>query len=368
MATATESRNSGASGYSESGLDAVIAATQSAIEARQDLMQMRMENETIMAECRARPRDMTRIKHELSEMLKVFPALALQARYCKPCGKDEHGRGKEARGLSIRAAEVLAEVYGFNRVRVDVTPIQDGLAKVDATFTDFQNGRIWQDGGVVSQKYKDREGKIRTTPDDRFWSVVCKAEASKRVREVILRSVNAPLKRWFETECIKAAANMLDADTMAEVVSYFKGLGVGLAQLDEFVGRPKSMGWTNEDNLRLLELRNAIEEGEVTVNMAFGIEPRPQGQQKVGRSAINEALASQKRPADDGNQDAGDPLAGLHEALAACKSKQDCQAVAKRFYKPGLSEDQINEVSAACDEKADTLPDAAKGKQKTFNE
>ncbi len=73
-------------------------------------------------------------------------------------------------------------------------------------------------------------------------------------------------------------------------------------------------------------------------------------------------------PADDGNQDAGDPLAGLHEALAACKSKQDCQAVAKRFYKPGLSEEQINEVSAACDERSDTLPDAAKGKQKSMIE
>jgi len=121
----------------------------------------------------------------------------------------------------------------------------------------------------------------------------------------------------------------------------------------------------------------------------------PRTSTKVGRSAINDRLGIpaasgwpaqdddpfrgqqapqdaaegvDDEPADDGKQDAGDPLAGLHEALAACKTKSDCQAVAKRFYKPGLSDEQINEVSAACDERADTLPDAAKGKQKTFNE
>lgn len=259
-------------------LDDVVAATQTSIEARADLMQMKMENETIMAECRVRPRSMEAIKRDLQDMLDLFPDLALQARYCKPCGKDDDGNQKEARGLSIRAAEVLAECYGYNRVRVDVTPLKDGLAKVDASFTDFQRCRIWQDGGIVSQFYKKNpryakfKDEMARIPDDRFWNVTCKAEASKRVREVILRSVNSALKKWFENECVKVASTLLDDDALLKIREYFKGLGIGLERLEHFVGRPKKLGWTVDDRLRLLELRNAIEEREITVETAFDLD------------------------------------------------------------------------------------------------
>lgn len=117
---------------------------------------------------------------------------------------------------------------------------------------------------------------------------------------------------------------------------------------------------------------------------------------KVGRSAINDALTPKPAkplpstprqdddpfagsqthhdaaegvddaPGDEVSQEPTDPLAGLYEAVAACKTKADCSAVLKRYMKPGLTEEQINEVSAACDEKSDQLPDAGKAKQKSF--
>lgn len=278
MATATKQANAQATTEDSVSLDQVLAATQTAIESRADLVQMKMENDMMLAECRVRPRNMAEIKAALADMLEVFPELAMQARYCKPCGRDEQGKQKEARGLSVRAAEVLAEAYRYNRVRVDVTPLKDGLAKVDATFSDFENCRIWQDGGVVSQYYKVNpqyakfKDEMRKIPDDRFWNVTCKAEASKRVREVILRSVNAALKRWFENECIKVASKLLNKDAINEIKGYFRELGVNLERLEMYLGREERLGWTVDDKLRLMELKNAIEEGEVTVATAFALD------------------------------------------------------------------------------------------------
>lgn len=283
-------------------LDQVLAATQATIENRADLVQMKMENDMMLAECRVRPRNMAEIKKSLSEMLDVFPELALQARYCKPCGTDESGKQKEARGLSVRAAEVLAEAYRYNRVRVDVTPLRDGLAKVDATFSDFENCRIWQDGGIVSQLYKVNPryakfpGEMRRIPDDRFWNVTCKAEASKRVREVILRSVNAALKRWFENECIKVASKLLGPDEIEKIKVYFRDeQGISLERLEKFVGREQRLGWTVDDRLRLLELKNAIEEGEVTAASAFGDDDHEGG---PSRRKMRESASGRSSDAD----------------------------------------------------------------------
>jgi hypothetical protein len=273
-----------------------------------DMAILKLENETIQSLAAARPRDMEHIKNELVAQLHAFPALADAAIYAKPVGKDpETGEQRLARGLSVRSAEVLAEAYGFNRVRVDVTTVDADHVKVEATFTDYQRGRIWQDGGILSKFYKDKYGKMSRTPDDRFYNVVVKAEASRRVREVILRSVNAGLKAWFWNECERMLDERLDDKTVEAIFGRFNAIGVTADKLEDFIGRPRSMGWTGEDRQNLLGIWNAIKDGESSVAEAFGApDPKPvQGAPPAGTAngngstngSTNDALKNPKKAA-----------------------------------------------------------------------
>lgn len=237
---------------------------------RPELLQLKMENETIMAECRLHPRDFDSIKADLLEQLQAFPELATDAIYHKPVGKDQNGNEKFATGLSVRAAEALAEAYGYNRIRSDVSELDADKVKVEATFTDYQKGRVWQDAGILSKTYKDRYGKPARWNDDRFYNVVVKAEVSKRVREVIMRSVNTGLKAWFENECDKISAGLLDDKTINKILDQYASKSVTLEMLEGLVGRPRAMGWTQVDRQRLLGVWNAIRDGETSVAEAFG--------------------------------------------------------------------------------------------------
>jgi hypothetical protein len=253
-----------------------------------DLLLMKMENESIMAACRARPRNYADIKRDLEEQLSEFPAMAETSIYAKPVGKDpQTGQQKVARGLSIRSAEILAEAYGFCRVRSDVTRVDQDTVKVEATFTDYQRCRIWQDAGLLSQTYKSRHGGMVRTADDRFFGLTVKAEVSRRIREVILRSVNQGLKAWFQDQCEKVLTDLLTEDKVQAILDKFATKQVSQDQLERFLGKPRAEGWLTDDRKRLLGAWNALEEGEATKEELFGGAAAPLADQ----GKIEKALA-----------------------------------------------------------------------------
>jgi hypothetical protein len=236
-----------------------------------DMAILKLENETIQSLAAARPRNHESIKGEIVAQLQAYPSFAKAAIYSKPVGKDpETGRQKLARGLSVRAAEAIAEAYGYCRIRTDVSPVDDNTVKVEASFTDYQKGRIWQDGGLVSKFYRDKYGKMQRIPDDRFYNVVVKAEVSRRVREVILRSVPPGLRSELQEMAERQMATLLDEKGVNAIVAYFDKLGVKLEQLEAYIGRTVKSGWTEEDRLDLHGLANAIKDGETTIAEAFG--------------------------------------------------------------------------------------------------
>ena len=233
---------------------------------RPELLQMRMENETIMAECRAVPRSLAECKAKLDDLLTTFPDFAEDAVYRRPVGADDRGHQKIAEGLSIRAAEALAEAYGYNRVRGDVTRIDANTVKVDATFTDFATGRIWQEGRLVSQIATKKGGGQYRIDEQRFADVVVGAAKSKAIREVILRSVSPALKAWFTARCAEIVSQLLTEDKIAEIFKGFNRLGIAPATVEKLVGRPQNMGWTNEDKIALTRYYAALKNGETTVD------------------------------------------------------------------------------------------------------
>jgi hypothetical protein len=241
-----------------------------------DVAIMRMENENIMALAAAKPRDHESIKRELASQIEAYPSFARDAIYNKPVGKDESGKMQYARGLSIRAAEALAEAYGYNRVSSDVSPEGTDAVKITALFVDYQRGRIWQDAGIVSRFYKNRSGQMVRHSDDRFYNIVVKAEASRRIREVITRSVPPGLRAELMEMAERKIDDLLDDKTVDKIIGQFASKGVTLERLEEHVGRTRKAGWTAEDRRDLLGVWNAIKDGETSVDEAFGTSGAPE--------------------------------------------------------------------------------------------
>jgi hypothetical protein len=261
-----------------------------------DLALLKLENDTITSLAAAHPRDFQKIKQEIGATFDAFPELAAEAIYSKPVGKDDGGSMKYARNLSIRAAETIKEAYGFSRVRLDTTPLGDDAAKIDGSFTDYQRGNIWQDSDVVSKYYVSRSGKVIRHNDDRFWNVIVKARKSIVGREVILRSVNAGLKAWVFAEAEKRCDALLTDDAIAQIVVWFTKRGIPAEKLEDVVGRARSQGWTKEDRRRLVEIKNALEQNETTVEEIFG-SPNgdKEGKPPAGSEAPSEAKGAEEK-------------------------------------------------------------------------
>ena len=301
MATATAPRSSSANNsqqqaesHSQQGaLDQAIAQTNE-LERRTDLALLKIENESICAQAEARPRNHKRILADIREQIEAYPSFAQAVVYIKPVGKDRAtGKMQYARGLSIRAAEAIAEAYGYNRIRSEVSPVDKDTVKVEATFTDYQKGRIWQDAGLVSRFYTSSGGKTVRHNEDRFLNIVVKAEVSRRIREVILRSVPPGLRSELQELAEKETAKLLTDDAIAKIVEFFREKGIGLEQLERRIGRTLKAGWTVEDRQLLGGLWNAIESGETTVGEAFG-DLRPTEEKPAAAAAAPSSKPSQQ--------------------------------------------------------------------------
>ena len=234
-----------------------------------DLAVLKMENDNIISLAATHPRDHKAILSEITDQLQTYKSFAQEAIYCKPVGKDDKGKMKYARGLSIRMAEALAAAYKYNRIDTDVEVLDPNTVKVTAKFMDYQNGRIWTDSGICSKKYKTKRGQVFTHSDDRFYNVVVKAEASRRLREVILRSVPPGLKKEAELIAEKELDQFLDESTAQKIIANFAAKGVTVEMLESHLNRAKE-DWRTEDRRTLIGVWNMLEQDESTVKEIFG--------------------------------------------------------------------------------------------------
>lgn len=239
-----------------------------------DLAVIKMENESMMALAAARPRNYAAVLGNVKAQLAAYKSFAQEAVYNKPVGKDPGTKKMRfARGLSIRAAEALAEAYRYCKVRSDVTPIDDDTVRVEACFTDYQSGRVWQDSGIVSKVYKMRSGGMGRYSDDRFYNVIVKAEASKRIRECILRMIPPGLRSELVLCVDEQLDAFLDDSTVDKIVAEFSKRAVTLEMIERLLGKRRA-SFTNEDRASLLGIWNAIKDGETSVAEAFGDDDR----------------------------------------------------------------------------------------------
>lgn len=259
-----------------------------------ELAIIKIENDSMMAMAALKPRDYAVVLADLKSQLENFKSFAQQAMYAKPVGKDrDTGKMKYARGLSIRAAEAIRCSMGHNKIRCSVTIIDADTVKIEATFTDFASGSIWQDETFVSKNYTSYQGKTLRHKDDRFADVVVKAAKSKCVREVILRSMPPGLRSELELLADKQIESFLDDSTVQKLVASFSTKNVTVEMLENHLGKKIDVLVT-EDRKILAGIWTALEQEETTVAQTFGEDEKPAPATKPGTKT--EELAKELAP------------------------------------------------------------------------
>lgn len=250
-----------------------------------DMAIVKMDNDSIMSLAAAHPRSIRGVLASLREQLGACPSFAKTVMYDKPVGKDrQSGKMKFARGLSVRAAEAIAEAYRYNRVATNVEAVDSDSVRITATFTDFQQGRVVALAGIVSKLYKTYKGGTQRHSDDRFYNVVVKAEMSKLIRDCILRAVPPVLKHEIEEAANNIVNDMLDESTVAKMVSQFSTKGVTVDMMQNLIGK-ETLQWNQQDRAQMLGIWNAIDTSETTIAEVFGetstAKPEPEGASKT---------------------------------------------------------------------------------------
>jgi hypothetical protein len=230
---------------------------------------VKLENSTQMQIAVQRPRDESKILSESLRELDIYPSMAREAIYNKPVGKDDKGDMKYVEGLSIRAAESLANRWDNSSWGTTIISEDEESATIAAVFLDYEKNTRHVKEQRVSKFYKNRQGQIIRHAPDRF-DIVLGANGSKNLREVILRSLSAGLKKEYETK----ARNILKKEPLVaqrqSIIERFADLHITIEQLESW--KQKSLKeWKKEDIIDALGLANAIRDGETTIEGIFGI-------------------------------------------------------------------------------------------------
>ena len=295
-----------------------------------DLMLLKMENESIMAVARTVPRDPMKIVNQLRELIEAYPAAADEAIYSKPVGtvtaltcadcgvkyevasvdkdtccpacesqkkKDMHPVKKYAEGLSIRAAESIRSIFGYTRLATTVQMLPDGSAKITGVLVDYAAGNLTSDERIVSPMYKSRSGQMVRMAEDRFLNVAVKAEKAKLRRDVILDSVPNIVKAMFRDECEKRMQDLVSPELIEQkIIPAFAEFGITEDHLNKIVGRPKGVGWKEQDRMMLKKLLTALKNEETTVREVLAdLESLPTTKTNGNGNAQASDLASPKK-------------------------------------------------------------------------
>jgi hypothetical protein len=229
---------------------------------------VKLENNVQMAVAVQQPRDEAVILRDALHELDLYPSMAKEAIYNKPVGRDDSGQQKYAEGLSIRAAESLANRWNNSSYGVEIVGEDDDSATIAAVFLDLEKNTRHVAMQRVSKFFKTRMGQIQRIAPDRF-DLVLKANSSKNLREIILRSLPAGLKKEYETKARVILKKEPIAAQRTAMLERLADAGISEADLEAWKKKPVK-DWRREEILEALGILNAIRDGETTREAVFG--------------------------------------------------------------------------------------------------
>lgn len=233
---------------------------------------VKLENSTQMQISTQRPRDEKKILESALKELDLYPSMAEEVLYNKPVGKDSETKEmKYASGLSIRTAESLGNRWSNSAFGAEIVGEDDESITIAAVFLDYENNTRHVVQARISKFYTTSEkyGKkvVQYTPDRLDLKI--KAEQSKLLREIILRSLPAGLKREYENKARTILKGGRLPALRTGVSERFFSIGVTIEKLVDFKKKEISK-WSKEDLQELLGIYNAIRDGETTIEAVFG--------------------------------------------------------------------------------------------------
>jgi len=255
------------------------------------------------------PRNIEKVRTEVIGTLKQYTRFAQSAWYVKPVGKDrQSGKMVYAEGLSIRAAEELAQAWGNCAFSFEIIEDTEDFTDCVALFVDYERHLHFRLPVRVSKFYTQKGGGKVRHKADRFADLVMGSARSRGLREVILRCLPASLKMAYTDAIQEALSKSLDPASIKKILTAFERLGANRAQIEKLLGKAVA-DFDQDDRNKLAGIYSAITEGESTLEEVFGEHPdvdaKPSGAPKASatkekaKKQDTEAEAPQEEPPPD---------------------------------------------------------------------
>lgn len=234
------------------------------------------------------PRSMKSFIQRATDMATSHVDIAESFIYVRPVGKKD-GKMQYAEGLSVRAAEIIGATYGNLRVgsmiieQTDRHVVTRGFAHdLESNFASTSENKeptVTKDGKPFSEAMR---------------SVIAKASLAKARRDATFQVVPKALCRPIETAAralIAGDAKSLD-ERRASAVSYLQRLKIDMGRIWSALGIKGEEEITSEILLTLTGIRNAIRDGDTTIDDAFPVPGEKGGKAAIGRVEKPAAAAS----------------------------------------------------------------------------
>lgn len=263
---------------------------------------MRIENETMLGVAIARPRNEAEVLRGALQELELVPEEAGRAWYSIPYReKQPDGSFKmvKVEGPSIKAAMALSRRWGNCTVGCrSLHEDQDGY-DLEGVFIDLQtNFRVARPFRVSKWFVTRTKQTIRL--DVKRQEMAIQAGASKSIRNAILAGLPVYLVSAYDKRAREIVAGKQDVPAEQKVIvaalAVFAKIQVTQEMLEGYVGKPMK-DWTGADVAALRGLFNAIEDEQVTMAQAFGLETQPDTEEPKSKAEVGTVTTPAVPPA-----------------------------------------------------------------------
>jgi hypothetical protein len=257
----------------------------------------RVENEALLRIAAERPRNEAKILKDALNELSLVPEQAAKAYYSIPYKEtlpDRTVRTVMVEGPSIKEAMALARRWGNCTAGVRIMDEDPEGWNLEGVFLDAETNFRIARPFRQSKFYKARGRFVQAGADRQM--MLFQAGVSKAVRNVILQGLPPYLVNAYYQKAKAIVGGKLDAPAdqvaLQGVLVSFGKLGIAQEVLERQLDK-NAQEWTGSDIATLRGLFNAIQDGQVTIDEAFGggeaeAPPDPQTKAQAGAEKAKE--------------------------------------------------------------------------------
>lgn len=257
----------------ETGMEFKHTALSAATDADVARAMAQVQGQVFMA--KQFPRDMTRVYARLMAMAGR-PSLAAVAFYSYPRGKGEDGKSNLVTGLSIRAAEAIAQEFGnidTGYSELDRSP--DGESLVETYCWDLETN-YRKTIRFKMRHVRETKSGAYSLKGERDINELMSNQAQRRVRQCILAVIPGDILDDLKAQFKKTSeeATKVTKELLLEMLAGFEKVGVTREMLERRHGRP----WDKTTASQIVELRSiyaSIRDGVGSPADYFGEDETP---------------------------------------------------------------------------------------------